>query len=422
MKRRELILSSSFLTALSAGCLRLTEDQGSSADTERTSTAGDTDSKGTATADDTATGRTSVDDTTETTTSGGSVGLTERWSLERDVRTWNDTARTVTDGNRLYFTAGYEDGSVAAVDVDDGSTVWERPKPARLVFDVVHRDGELYLLGSDGGVTVLDAADGTRNWSVDNPFSSRSDSDDPLWPGGLAVSAERVVASIYDIDSDGDYSYVYAVDRAVRTVDWEIESETIAGYAERDFLAASGISPIVDGTVFVGFSRVLLSIEVRSGTVNWAREVPCEGPVTVTEDSVFVPGGGRLYSIRKSDGETQWRKENNASEGPNFVSELVVADGTVYACGRDTDVYALDQQDGAERWTAETGGLILVGPAVTESIVWAGSRDGRLYAFDRSSGSQLLNELVQAPVVGFEHSDGVLMALTDGDVSAYTIE
>lgn len=420
MKRRELILSSSFLSALSAGCLRLTEDQGTATDTERPSAGDDTGSKRTATTDDTATENTPADGNTETESSSGSVGLTQRWSLERDVRTWNDTARTATDGDRLYFTIGYEDGSVVAVDIDDGSTVWERPKPAQIVFDAVHRDGKLYLLGSDGGITVLDAADGARNWSVDNPFRSRS--DDPLWPGNLAVSADRVVASIYDIESDGDYSYAYAADRAARTVDWEIESETIAGYAERDFLATSGISSIVDGTVFVGFSRVLLSIDVRSGTVNWAREVPCEGPVTVTEDSVFVPGGGRLYSIRRSDGETRWTQENNASEGPNFVSTPVVVDGTVYACGRDTNVHALDQQDGTERWTAETGGLILVGPAVTESVVWAGSRDGRLYAFDRSSGSRLLSELVQAPVVGFEQSDGVLMALTDGDVSAYTIE
>jgi outer membrane protein assembly factor BamB len=75
----------------------------------------------------------------------------------------------------------------------------------------------------------------------------------------------------------------------------------------------------------------------------------------------------------------------------------------------------------AETWSGETGGPIRVGPVVTDTAVWVGSRDGRLYAFDRSSGTQLLSELVGSPIVGLESVGDMLMTLTGKGVVAYSI-
>ena len=404
------MLSSSALASLSAGCLRLTESsEGTSTDPTGQSPAQAGSETGTGSDDD------------------DEMGLTESWTIERNIRLWNDVAATATGEGLLYFTTystEYENnGSVVAVDVQDGTTEWEYDKPAEVIFQLEYVDGQLYMLDADGALRVLDAATGTQNWASEVPYSSKSGDDEPLWPGNISVGPERVVVSLLDINSEEGYTYIYAVNKSEQRVDWEIQHETIEEHSEYSYLSPEGLSPIVDGTVYVAFNRATISVDVQDGTINWSQDnFPASGPVSVADDVIVMPGGSFLQILDRASGDSLWSVEGTAPQGPSFISEPVIADGRVYATARDTEVYAVDLQGETTIWTGETGGEIRVGPVVTDTAVWAGSRDGRVYAFEKESGAKLTSELIGSPIVGFEYASGTLLLLTGESVGAFVTE
>lgn len=405
MRRRTLLLLGPSLLSLSSGCLRLTEEEEEALDeTNREDENTDPEDENTDPED--------VD-----------FDLTQRWNVERDVRHYNDVTATATNGDLLYFTTSED---IIALNIEDGTTAWESPHsvgPNDLILDLKLHGGELYTLGLDGTLTAFNSTNGTRNWNLVVPYTSESEMDDPNWPGVISAGPNRVIVSVFDIGSENDHPYVYAVDTSGHSVEWEIGPEMIAEYFESDYARPRGISAIVDGTVFVGFSQGTMSVGTQSGTVNWTQmDTRCNGTISVAEDSILVPGGGSLSSLARSTGEQRWSLDGGDVASQTFVSKPVVEDNSIYAAGQDTMVHSLGLQDGTENWTGETGGPILVRPAISDSDVWAGSRDGRLYAFDRSSGSRSQTELIGSPIIGFEYSGDTALVLTDGGISAFTVD
>ena len=53
------------------------------------------------------------------------------------------------------------------------------------------------------------------------------------------------------------------------------------------------------------------------------------------------------------------------------------------------NVYALDVETGALRWTFKTGNVVHASPAVSNGVVFIGSWDRNMYAIDAATGKQL---------------------------------
>jgi outer membrane protein assembly factor BamB len=324
MRRRDVLLSSSLLVSTSTGCLRFTEtEEGSPAAT----------------------------DTNPASSQNTETALKQAWTIERDLRLWNDVASTDASNNLSYFTTYLTehngDGSVVAVNMDEGTIEWEYPKPSEVVFELKYLDGKLHLLDSNGTLTVLDATEGTQSWKLSNPYSSKSEADNPIWPGTISVGSDQVIVSVFDIDSEDDLPYLYAIGKESQSVEWKIAPETILDYSNSDgaVVTPEGISRIINGTVFIGFSRVTMSVEARDGTINWTQDTGAEGSISVAGDSIVVPAGS-LSRINHSNGELQWLFDEGASQESNFVSKPVVFDDIIYATARDTMVYALNLENG----------------------------------------------------------------------------
>ena len=65
---------------------------------------------------------------------------------------------------------------------------------------------------------------------------------------------------------------------------------------------------------------------------------------------------------------------------------LAVADGTIYADSFDRKLYAIDEQTGKIRWSAQTGGILMSTPVVENGLVIVGSgQDGWLKPHDANS-------------------------------------
>lgn len=99
----------------------------------------------------------------------------------------------------------------------------------------------------------------------------------------------------------------------------------------------------------------------------------------------------------------------------------VVSDGLVYVTSYDKNLYALDQETGAETWRFATGDSILAAPAAAGGLVFVGSMDGNIYALDGKTGAEKWRVAVEggftgSPVVAgdlvyFASENGTLRAL-----------
>ncbi len=90
-------------------------------------------------------------------------------------------------------------------------------------------------------------------------------------------------------------------------------------------------------------------------------------PPPVINDTQMILPVGDLIAIDLGSGAEQWRYQLKGSVAhlKNTYAQPIVADGVVYAAGRDS-IHAIDAATGAEKWTAKVGKaqipqLVLVG-------------------------------------------------------------
>jgi outer membrane protein assembly factor BamB len=155
------------------------------------------------------------------------------------------------------------------------------------------------------------------------------------------------------------------------------------------------------GTLFVGSTDgVLYALKAESGTLAWKYDAgaPIASSPAVAEGVVLVGSrDGVLHGVSASDGAPRWRLEAGPDlplawgfEGWDYImSSPTLADGTAYWGSGDGRVYAVDPQNGDERWRFDTGGRIRATPAVAEGLLVIGNSDGFIFGLDAQSGEPI---------------------------------
>lgn len=72
--------------------------------------------------------------------------------------------------------------------------------------------------------------------------------------------------------------------------------------------------------------------------------------------------------------------------GGKVVSSPAVVEGTVYVGSTDNNLYAVDQETGAQKWKFKSFGSVTSSPAVSGGVVYFGSMDGNFYAVSADKG------------------------------------
>jgi outer membrane protein assembly factor BamB len=96
------------------------------------------------------------------------------------------------------------------------------------------------------------------------------------------------------------------------------------------------------------------------------------------------PDDGEVVALSAGKGKVRWRRLIGASE-----TSPVVVGNHLYVGDWLGHIYALDRRNGRTVWTADTGGAVKGGVAVSDGRVYAGAYDGRFYAFDARNGHLL---------------------------------
>jgi len=180
------------------------------------------------------------------------------------------------------------------------------------------------------------------------------------------------------------------------------------------------------GYCAVSIGNRLSCFDLRSGDEQWKRFVKetARGAIVAANRLVIGSATGRLTAYDPADGREVWTFEETQDR---FMAPPAAGHGLVFQPGVSGFLYALDPNDGTERYRVKVDGPMVGGVAVAELVVGA-DMPGRVYGIDAQDGTVRWRTDIGAPVwtkpavaegrVFVGHSGGELVALNlvDGRV------
>ena len=272
-------------------------------------------------------------------------------------------------------------GRLAAFETSGGRVLWDHDLGDRNVGNPTVA-GDAVVIPVQGSVdgrtgevihepeVRVHGLDGTHRWTVRPPKRGNR----------VVVAGDTVVVVSYGWDGTG---IVLALSLADGSERWRVE--TVGDFFEGPVVA--------DGTLYVSSSEgYVRALSLASGSEQWRREFERRpSGVAADAESVYVATGETLATLDAGDGSVRWTTATGRSGEEYFVTPAV-GGRTVYAgtVGVDAHLFALDADDGTERWsqsfpeTVVEGDIVVSGleaqPTVAEGAVYAYAADG-LYAF-----------------------------------------
>ena len=269
---------------------------------------------------------------------------------------------------------------------------------------------------STAGVAALDVADGTVVWNRSEPGVTLCTAGDTLYVGTT------------DAD-DGGSPDVRALDAATGQQAWSIQTDPTTEV----FHLLAG-----NDTVYAGRSGYVQGLRRDDGSLRWQRRVGNRGwtGTAVREGELYVAGGGETARLEPNTGLDALRSDAPGEQwatvsGPVFPFLPVLTDETVLVGGLNpTDpqrVVAYDRGSGEVRWATEPLGERVQRPVVRQRLGYSrtpsfggGDPTGGLVAFDLASGEVVWQRSLSTPTVPPIAADDVVVAgTTDGVVRGF---
>ncbi len=169
------------------------------------------------------------------------------------------------------------------------------------------------------------------------------------------------------------------------------------------------------GLIFVGTDSGAFHAIDATGQKKWTFETgePIKARPAVIGDSVFVQSdSGFAYRLDKRSGRERWRTKIDAgspkripvnqpkTRWDRFGSSFVADAQQVYVGSRDNHLYALDLEDGQERWRVATRDMITATPALLGDAVLLASFDGTVRSVAARDGKERWSYDARLPISG----------------------
>ncbi|GAB6861058.1 PQQ-binding-like beta-propeller repeat protein [Haloplanus litoreus] len=195
---------------------------------------------------------------------------------------------------------------------------------------------------------------------------------------------------------------------------------------------AIGSSPgYHDGTVYIAVeyydpSGAMFGVDAVTGEVVWADHRPTDHPHSTcaldreTERLVVGSNDGTLYAWTYPDLTFAW----SFSTGDAIKGPIATYDGSAFFGSWDEHVYRVALDDGAREWAAETGDMVMSGPAVEAATgtVYVGSHDSRLHALDAVTGNTRWTFDTDGSIIGCPTVAGDHVLVGSYDRTCYALE
>lgn len=291
------------------------------------------------------------------------LSLNFKYTVELEEK-FNAVAGAAVGPERVYFPANE---TIYAVDRMTGAEEWSLKIGAKIYSAPLLHNGVLYFGADNSNLYAVDAKTGNR-------LSA-------LKAGGAIKTTPMYVAGILYFTADDHRVYAVDPDPKSLRLYWQyqtgdkvraaasyyrgtiyVSSTDSFLYAIRDGGQAWRVqlpsdnnfaAPIIERRkVIVASGNKLIACDTRSGARRWTFSAGSliSGTPAADRRRVFVGShDGVLYCLSSSDGRILWRFPRNETREP-LSSSLSVAGDVVIARSGDTDVFALNVEDGSLAW------------------------------------------------------------------------
>ncbi|WP_018983039.1 outer membrane protein assembly factor BamB [Salinimonas chungwhensis] len=246
--------------------------------------------------------------------------LTQLWESGKSAR----IAGLTLDDNMLYV--GTENGSVLALNNNDGSLAWSTSVPGEILAPPAVAEGLLVVNTGAGSLFALDTETGEQLWLNEGdvpPLSLRGISAPVAANGGTLVGTPTGKIQVNILESG--------------MVAWETAITTPSGATELERIVDVDVTPLLYGGIVyaISYNGSLAAVELRSGRVIWKREYGAYRDLSMDGNELFlVDKNSTVYGLDRRNGVELWSqsslKRRNLTEAQPVGNHLVVGDNWGY--------------------------------------------------------------------------------------------
>jgi outer membrane protein assembly factor BamB len=292
-------------------------------------------------------------------------------------------------GDGLVVVVGY-DGELVALNAADGTEAWQIKIEAESIAKPVVQENAVIVYTIDGRLRAFSAIDGTERWVIEQsvPALTQRGASTPVVVGNAVISGF-------------DNGRLVAVDLDDGVLEWEAVLTPPSGRSDLDRLSdIDGELAVVGQDIYAaGYHGRLASLAAESGQVLWAREISSPAGVAADWNNVYTVGDdGQIIALLRRNGDDLWQQESLLRREPtppvSFSTAIVVGDFEGY-------VHFFSNFDGRPVARERVGkGMISGAPVVMGDKLFVQSESGTLAAF-----TVRLPERAEEPAGGAEAAD-----------------
>lgn len=265
---------------------------------------------------------------------------------------------------------GTEHGDVFALDAETGALAWRTTVKGEVLAKPQTDSGLLVLNTTSGSVIALNVDNGEEVWSTEldvPPLTLRGISGLEINSGGVILgnASGEVTVLILDSGQQG----------------WTTEIGEPSGITELERIVDVDTTPIAFGDKIYAISSKgnLAALDLRSGRILWKRQYSSYRELTVAGNTIYTTDvKGHVYAIERNNGMEKWVNSaltNRGVTGAVAIGNYVVvgdAEGYLHWLDRDTGEFVSRLDLGGEG--------IYIEPIVEDSMLYVQTRDGSIFA------------------------------------------
>lgn len=287
-------------------------------------------------------------------------------------------------------------GKLFALNLSDGTKLWEFESEDGFLTTPVVDDGKLYLGDMAGQFFCIDAT-GRKQWAYKTEIEINSSAN--VYKDLVLFGSQD--GALYALNKgSGEFRWKYSTDDQIQC------SITVA--KNRAFLAGcDSLLHVID----LDTGKETGNIKLSSPTIST--------PAARGETAYFGNEKGTFYSIDAVSLKTNWTAEDERG-GNSIRSSAAIAEGHVVVGARNRKLYSYNPQTGNENWSTTLKNKVDSSPVIVKNRVIAASTDGRLYLLNLENGKLLWQKQFNGGFTGspaFAHGF-VIVATDDGIVHA----
>ena len=235
----------------------------------------------------------------------GSDNRVEALQLIEGKHIWSvklqETISGGVNGGEQILAVGTENGLVVALDAADGKEKWRTLLSSEVLALSQVRHGVIVARTSDSTVHALDIGDGSVAWRA-------SRNSPPLTL--LGASQPRVAGSVVLVGfDDGKLAAFSLLDGEER---WRATVSFPSGRSELERIADidGEIAYQGDEVYAANFNGRTVAVDMLTGRVKWARDLPSHTGVGIDESRAYVIGtNDGIWALDRTTGATLWRQD-----------------------------------------------------------------------------------------------------------------